>query len=162
MSIGNRGERVTVRPAQATDLHQVAQLFDLYRRFYRQPPDLPLAQRFISDRFAKRESVIFVASTGPSAIVGFTQLYPTFCSVSAGPIYVLYDLFVAEASRRLGVARALLTAAHAYARQTGALRLELSTAITNAKAQALYESLGWERDVEFYRYSLASADTVSK
>ena len=156
MSIRNREERVTVRPAQATDLHQVAQLFDLYRQFYRQPPDLPLAQRFISDRFANGESVIFVASTGSPALVGFTQLYPTFCSVSAGPIYVLYDLFVAEASRRLGVARALLTAAHSYAQQTGALRLELSTAITNAKAQALYESLGWQRDVEFYRYSLAA------
>ena len=155
MSTQHREERVTVRVAQATDLHRVAQLFDLYRQFYKQPPDLRRAEKFISDRFASRESVILVASTATPAIVGFTQLYPTFCSVSAGPIYVLYDLFVEEPSRRHGVARALMTASYDYARQTGAIRLELSTAITNLKAQALYESLGWVRDVEFYRYSLA-------
>ena len=158
MSIQNREERVTVRPAQATDLHRVAQLFDLYRQFYKHPPDLPLAEKFISDRLASQESVILVASTAAPAIVGFTQLYPTFCSVSAGPIYVLYDLFVAEPSRRQGVARTLLTAAHAHAKQTGAVRLELATAITNVKAQALYESLGWVRDVEFHRYSLATGN----
>src|SRR5690348_3719028 len=155
MSTQHREERVTVRVAQATDLHRVAQLFDLYRQFYKQPPDLRLAEKFISDRFANQESVILVASTATPAIVGFTQLYPTFCSVSAGPVYVLYDLFVEESSRRHGVARALMTASYDYARQTGAIRLELSTAITNLKAQALYESLGWVRDVEFYRYSLA-------
>jgi ribosomal protein S18 acetylase RimI-like enzyme len=155
MSIQHREEQVTVRPAEATDLHRVAQLFDLYRQFYKQPTDLPLAEKFISERFANRESVILVASTSTPAIVGFTQLYATFCSVSAGPIYVLYDLFVEEASRRHGVARTLMTASYDYARQTGAIRLELSTAITNVKAQALYESLGWVRDVEFYRYSLA-------
>ncbi len=146
---------MTVRPARATDLHRVAQLFDLYRQFYQQPPDPALAEKFISDRFARQESVILVASAATPAIVGFTQLYATFCSVSAGPIYVLYDLFVEEPARRHGVARALMTASHDYARQTGAIRLELSTAITNVKAQALYESLGWVRDVEFYRYSLA-------
>jgi ribosomal protein S18 acetylase RimI-like enzyme len=155
VSSRNREERVVVRPAQAADLPRVAQLFDQYRQFYQQSPDLPLAQKFISDRFSKRESVILVASTAAPAIVGFTQLYATFCSVSAGPIYVLYDLFVEEPSRRLGAARALMTAACDYARRTGAIRLELSTAITNLKAQALYESLGWVRDVEFYRYSLA-------
>ena len=143
-----------MRPAEATDLHRVAKLFDLYRQFYKQPTDLPLAEKFISERFANRESVVLVASTSTPAIVGFTQLYATFCSVSAGPIYVLYDLFVEEASRRHGVARALMTASYDYARQTGAIRLELSTAITNVKAQALYESLGWVRDEEFYRYSL--------
>jgi ribosomal protein S18 acetylase RimI-like enzyme len=155
MSSRNREEQVTVRPAQATDLPRVAQLFDQYRQFYEQPPDPALGEKFIRDRFANQESTILVASTAAPAIVGFTQLYATFCSVSAGPIYVLYDLFVEEAARRHGVARALMTASYDYARQTGAIRLELSTAITNLKAQALYESLGWVRDVEFYRYSLA-------
>jgi len=155
MSTEHREERVTVRVAQATDLPRVAQLFDLYRQFYRQPPDAALAQKFISDRFSNRESLLLVASTATPTIVGFTQLYATFCSVSAGPIYVLYDLFVEESSRRHGVARALMTASYDYVRQTGAIRLELSTAITNLKAQSLYESLGWVRDLEFYRYSLA-------
>jgi ribosomal protein S18 acetylase RimI-like enzyme len=146
---------VIVRPARATDLYPVAQLFDLYRQFYKQPPDLPLAERFIAARFARCDSVILVASVAAATLVGFTQLYPTLCSVSAGPIYVLYDLFVEESSRRHGVARALMKAAEAHARQMDSIRLELTTARTNVRAQALYESLGWVRDDEFHRYSLA-------
>jgi hypothetical protein len=32
--------------------------------------------------------------------------------------------------------------------------MELATATTNHGAQRLYESLGWLRDTEFYRYAL--------
>ena len=145
---------ITVRRAQAADLAAVAQLFDQYRQFYRQPPDAALAKRFISERLANRDSVILVASPAREAPLAFTQLYPTLCSVSAAPIYVLYDLFVAASARRRGMARALMTAARAHADAAGAVRLELATARTNEKAQALYESLGWVRDQEFYRYSL--------
>jgi len=102
--------------------------------------------------------VVLVAHRPPSArLLGFTQLYPTFCSVSAAPIHVLYDLFVSPESRRLGVGRALLRAAAAYAATTDAVRLELATAKTNHPAQALYRSLGWVRDDFFDRYSLPVA-----
>jgi ribosomal protein S18 acetylase RimI-like enzyme len=144
----------SVRRAQVGDLDQVALLFDLYRQFYQQPPDLPLARKFISDRMANNQSTIFVAAPETGDLVGFTQLYPTFCSVSAAPIQILYDLYVIKASRRHGVAQALMAAACEHARQAGAVRLELATARTNVGAQALYESLGWVRDKEFHRYSL--------
>ena len=147
-----------VRPAQASDLHGVAQLFDQYRQFYQQPADLALAENFIAARFANQESVILVSQDAMAELVGFTQLYPTFCSVSAAPIYVLYDLFVVKSSRRQGVARALMTAARLHARRTGAVRIELATARTNVQAQALYESLGWVRDDQFHRYSLEASD----
>ena len=42
----------------------------------------------------RRESVLIVAETWTKALVGFCQLYPTFCSVKAAPTYTLYDLFV--------------------------------------------------------------------
>ena len=148
---------ITVRPAQARDLPEVARLFDLYRQFYRQPADLRLAQSFISERFAKRDSVILVACGGDDSLLGFTQLYPTLCSVSAAPIWVLYDLFVAPQARRHGIGRTLMEAARTHAAGTPAVRLELATAHTNLQAQALYESLGWVRDQEFYRYSLELA-----
>jgi ribosomal protein S18 acetylase RimI-like enzyme len=146
--------QISVRRALPEDRAQLARLFDLYRQFYQQPPDRPLAQDFIGARLANNDSVIFVASLEPQTLVGFTQLYPTLCSVSAARIYVLYDLFVAQSGRRHGVARALMQAAQAYAQQTQAVRLELATARTNVQAQALYESLGWVRDQEFYRYNL--------
>lgn len=144
---------VKTRLARIEDLDCVAALFDAYRQFYRQPPDLPLARRFIRERMDRRESVIFVAEDDAGRLVGFTQLYPTFCSVRAAPTFVLYDLFVAPGARGTGAGRALMQAAEAHATSSGAARLELSTAKTNTVAQALYESQGWTRDELFYVYS---------
>lgn len=144
---------VKTRLARIEDLDCVAALFDAYRQFYRQPPDLPLARRFIRERMDRKESVIFVAEDDAGRLVGFTQLYPTFCSVRAAPTFVLYDLFVAPGARGTGAGRALMQAAEAHATSSGAARLELSTAKTNTVAQALYESQGWTRDELFYVYS---------
>lgn len=144
---------VRIRPAQARDLAEAARLFDAYRQFYGQPADLAAAQAFLRARFERRESVLLVAEAG-ARLCGFTQLYPTFCSVAAAPVFVLYDLFVEPAARRGGVGRALLRAAREHARTCGAVRLELATARVNVPAQALYESEGWVRDDAFYRYRL--------
>ena len=146
---------LTTRAAQQADLPAVAQLFDQYRQFYAQAPDATLALQFITERFTRNESVLLVAADGTEALVGFCQLYPSFCSVEARPIYVLYDLFVAPAARTLGAGRALLQAAEARARHDGKARMDLTTAKTNLRAQALYESLGWVRDEVFYAYNKA-------
>jgi ribosomal protein S18 acetylase RimI-like enzyme len=146
-------ERVTTRPAESRDLEAVAVLFDAYRQFYEKPADLALARRYIIDRFQRKESVILVAENEARAVVGFTQLYPAFCSVLADRTYVLYDLFVTPAARGTGAGRALMEAAEAHARRTGAARLDLQTAKTNVIGQSLYESCGWVRDELFYAYS---------
>jgi GNAT superfamily N-acetyltransferase len=70
-------------------------------------------------------------------------------------IYILNDLFVIPEARQAGTGTALLHAAADYAQRTGALRLVLSTQITNIAAQSLYEKLGWKRDVEFCTYQLS-------
>lgn len=147
----------TVRTRLATpeDLDAVAPLFDAYRQFYQRPSDLPLARLYLQQRMQRRESVILVAEDPAGHIVGFTQLYPTFCSVRAAPTFVLYDLYVAPEARGAGAGRALMQAAEAYAAGTGAARLELSTAKTNTVAQKLYESQGWVRDEAFFVYQKA-------
>jgi ribosomal protein S18 acetylase RimI-like enzyme len=146
-----------IRQYEQHDLALVAQLFNDYREFYDQRPDLDLAIRFIADRAKYDDSVILVADEGGGRVVGFCQLYPSFCSVAAAPIYVLYDLFVAADARRLGVAKRLLQAAAARARAEGKARMDLTTAKTNVAAQSLYESLGWVRDEIFFTYNLALA-----
>ncbi|HSW03470.1 GNAT family N-acetyltransferase [Aquabacterium sp.] len=143
---------IVVRPAVAADIDPIASLFDAYRQFYGQPADLALARRFIADRFGKQESVLLVAGTG-APIAAFCQLYPTFCSVEARKILTLYDLFVAPAARQHGLGRALLLAAEQFAKDEGYARMDLTTARTNAPAQALYESLGWQRDEVFFAYN---------
>ena len=147
---------ILIRAATLSDIDEIGKLFDLYRQFYAQPADPKRARAFISARLSKGESVVLVAHPSASPLLlGFTQLYPTFCSVSAAPIFVLYDLFVSPDARRAGVGRALLKAAADYAGTTDAVRVELATAKTNHAAQTLYRSLGWVRDDAFDRYSLA-------
>ncbi len=143
---------ISTRLATMRDLDAVAQLFDAYRQFYKQPPDLPRARQFMRERIARNESVVYVAETDAGNIVGFTQLYPTFCSVRVAHTYVLYDLFVSPEARGTGAGRALMLAAEAHVAKTGAARMELSTARDNKVAQSLYESLGWVRDEAFYVY----------
>jgi ribosomal protein S18 acetylase RimI-like enzyme len=131
----------------------VASLFDAYRQFYKQPADLSLARRFIHERLSRDESVLFVAEDETKTIVGFCQLYPTFCSVRAAPTYTLYDLFVIPEARGSGAGRALMLAAEAHGLAAGVARMDLSTARDNTVAQALYESLGWLRDEVFFVYN---------
>lgn len=144
---------VRVRQAGLGDAEAIAPLFDGYRQFYGQSSDPALALAFIRERMALLESVIFLAEDGDGRALGFTQLYPSFSSVAARRIWVLNDLYVAQGVRGAGVGRALLDAARAHAQQSGALRLELSTAHDNP-AQKLYEAQGYVREEGFYHYSL--------
>lgn len=145
----------SVRQATVHDLDAVAPLFDAYRQFYGQPPDLARARAFLAERFRHHESVILLATGTDGTALGFVQLYPVFSSVRATRAYLLNDLFVVAGARRHGVARALLEAAAAFARANGAASLSLSTALDNRAAQRLYESLGWVRDTGFCEYNLS-------
>lgn len=138
------------------DVPLLAPLFDAYRVFYGQSSDLKLAETFLFDRLSTGESVILFCGQSPDrSPAGFTQLYPSFSSTSAGRIWILNDLFVAPAFRRLGVGRLLIQAAHDHARETGALEVVLSTAHTNKAAQTLYESIGYVQDTDYRTYSFA-------
>ena len=143
---------LAIRQASLDDLDSLAPLFDAYRRFYEQPGDVALASAYLHERLERGESTIFVAEAD-GQLLGFCQLYPTWCSVAAARIFVLYDLFVDDDARRGGVGRALMLAAQTFGRATGAVRIDLSTARTNARAQALYESLGWQRDDVYLVYN---------
>jgi GNAT superfamily N-acetyltransferase len=142
---------IAIQQATARDLDQLAPLFDAYRQFYGQRSDAPAARAFLLDRFRHSESVIFIATDDRKAI-GFTQLYPSFSSISLARIYVLSDLFVVSEVRKQGAGRKLLEAAVDFGRLVGAYQLTLETARTNLTAQSLYEASGWTRDTDFFVY----------
>lgn len=150
----------TIEIVRATldDLSLLVPLFDGYRQFYKQAHDPEGARRFLAEHFENETSVIFLAfrasAGGGRRACGFTQLYPSFSSVSLKPLWILNDLFVASDARRLGVGRALLERAREFAASTGARGLTLKTAVDNYSAQSLYESAGWKRDEQFYSYNL--------
>jgi ribosomal protein S18 acetylase RimI-like enzyme len=145
-----------IRQVRIDDIDSMVPLFDAYRVFYGKSSDLPGAREFLMERLVNRDSVIFLAEAGERRVpAGFTQLYPSFSSTRMTRIWILNDLFVTPNARRGGVGKALLAEAARFGRQSGAARLVLSTARTNASAQRLYESMGWQRDEMFFEYSLS-------
>lgn len=146
---------IFVKRASLEDAKNVAYLFNDYRVFYKQKSDITVALEFISERLDKNESVIFFAHDAKGDLLGFTQLYPNFSSVSAKRSWILNDLYVSSAARRLGVARKLMNAAKDFAISTDAKGISLETAPDNVNAQALYESLGYEKSSGFYSYYLS-------
>lgn len=163
--VGNRGEPLStadksmrIVTANESHLNAVARLFDLYRQFYHEPADPKLAKRFIGSNLRKQRSIILLALDTENRPLGFTQLYPGWCSVEAAPLMTLYDLYVDTDARQRGVARALMAAAQQVSRKAKACRIDLETAIDNHQAQALYEDLGYEKEISFYKYSLPLGD----
>lgn len=150
---------LVIERATIGDVTEIAKLFDAYRVFYEQRSDLDLATEFLTDRINKSESVIFYAKIPEGKYVGFTQLYPSYCSVAAKRIWILYDLFVASDVRANGIGTKLLNRARDFAEQTNADEIVLETARSNVKAQKLYESLGYEKITEYFGYSLEIGKT---
>ena len=145
--------QTTISRAGPADLDALAALFNAYRQFYQQPSDLPRARQWLRERLRFGESVVLVAKHGDS-VAGFVQLYPMFSSVRTAKTWILNDLFVDAGMRRKGVARALLDAAAAFAREDGAMGLSLETSQDNAAARALYRAAGWNEDATQW-YSLS-------
>ncbi|UAL48016.1 GNAT family N-acetyltransferase [Sutcliffiella horikoshii] len=140
---------------QATmkDLDAVASLFNMYRTFYQQTPDLEGAKTFIRSRLENKDSVIFVAKSN-NEYIGFTQLYPTFSSISMKKAWILNDMFVDAKARNHGVGGMLLQKAKEFANKTGAKSITLETTPDNEVAQGLYEKYGYKKDDQYYHYYL--------
>ncbi len=145
---------ITIQRATLQNAKEIGELFNNYRVFYQQDSDVKASTAFIAERLSNGESIIFYASNEQGEILGFTQLYPTFSSISAKKSLVLNDLFVAANARRLGVARKLMDAAKDFALNAEINGLSLETALDNVNAQALYESLGYQKETGFYNYYL--------
>ncbi|BBH22846.1 N-acetyltransferase [Paenibacillus baekrokdamisoli] len=144
------------RQATIQDLNELVQLFDNYRVYYERDSNRDAVREFLWNRFEHNESILFITINKESGEgVGFTQLYPSFSSVSMQRIWILNDLFVSEAYRGKQVGSRLLDAAKEYAILTKAMRIELSTAHTNETAQRLYEKNGYEVSAAFLNYSLS-------
>ncbi len=143
----------TIRLADINDLEGLCHLFARYLTFYKKEVHPERVHAFLKERMEKKESVIFIASEGTN-LLGFTQMYPTFSSLSQKHSWILNDLFVAPEGRRQGIAEKLLKTSEDFSLKSGSAGLSLMTAKTNATAQALYEKLGWKKDSDFLTYTL--------
>ena len=138
--------------ASADHLHELVPLFDRYRIFYKQASNLDAVKNFLKERIQQKDSVIFMALDEDGNGLGFTQLYPSFSSVSMQRVYILNDLYVSEKSRGQGIGESLMEYAKQFARKMESKGLTLETAIDNP-AQNLYKRLGWVKDTEVNHYT---------
>ena len=142
----------SISPITVQDIEDLVPLVDSYRGLYGQQPSFDTHQ-YLTERIGDGSALGYIARVeGHPA--GFTLIYPIFSTVALAPIWLLNDLYIDESHRRLGIANTLLETAENEARQAGAARIWLRTALDNAPARALYENRGWVLDDIFCRYDL--------
>ena len=147
-------ENFIIKEATVKDSEKIGEVFDLYRQFYKKNPDKIISIEYIKQRLTNKESTIFFVEED-NVCIGIVQLYVTFDSLELSKKIILYDLFVRSEYRKKGIGAMLMDASKDFAENNGIFGIELSTAISNGTAQRLYESLGYERDNEFYNYYLS-------
>lgn len=134
-----------IKKASLEDLDETAELFNLYRVFYRQESDVEKGKVFLRERFLNSESDIFLAVTDGKA-VGFVQLYKLFHYTKLQKQWLLSDLFVHTDYRGKGLSVALIDRSKQWCEETGACGLMLETEKTNDIGNTLYPRCGFEFD----------------
>ena len=147
-----------MRIIQATleHLDLITPLFVKYREFYGELPFPDSSRAFLEKRLRRKESVIYLAlpDEDDKRLLGFCQLYPSYSSLSLKRVWILNDIYVAEDARRMLVADTLMRTAKKMAKETQAVRMRVSSKITNKVAHKTYESIGFFEDTEFKNYVL--------
>ncbi|TGK20955.1 GNAT family N-acetyltransferase [Leptospira fluminis] len=142
---------ITLRIASRSDLEELIELFDLYRKHYGLKSDYAATKRFLEDRLLHKDSILIVAEDADT-ILGFAQLYPTYSSLFLKKDYILNDLYVREGARKKGVGKKLLDEAGAVVRKFGGKGMSLETLPDNRAARKLFESFGFRIHEEFLHY----------
>ncbi len=144
-----------IEAATIADVTELSRLYIAYRIFYAKAPEELRATAFIHSRLAQASARYFLAwedSGAQRKAIAFMHLMPSTNTLAMRPIWLLEDLYVDPSARERGVATALLRHAEAFARETGAERLTLSTAHDNLAAQHIYKKLGYEREEHFWYF----------
>ena len=129
---------------------EVVNLFNEYRVYFGQSSDELEAEIFLTERLKNNESIIFIAKQNEK-VIGFTQLYPGFSSLSLKPIGILNDLYVLESHRNSGAGKSLIEAAFSLGKNLNWKGMILETSPDNP-ARRLYEREGLKLENEYLHY----------
>lgn len=139
------------------NLEQLLPLFEAYREFYKQKREPEQSLKFLLNRLQNEESLIYLIFNKDNKAIGFTQLYPTFSSVTLQRIYILNDLYVVPEMRNKKVGETLLKYVKNLAKNKQWKSVILETDKDNP-AQKLYEKLGWIIDDTVLHYMWKTKD----
>lgn len=134
-----------IAQAASSDLEAVVPLFDAYRDFFSGVHDVEQSRRFLRERFARNDSVLFVARL-EDEVAGFVQLYPLWSSWHCTRIWFLSDLYVNDRRRNLGIGRRLVERVIAYAKATDASSVMVELPHREPHLRQFYAKLGFYKD----------------
>ncbi|HVN70363.1 MAG TPA: GNAT family N-acetyltransferase [Candidatus Binatia bacterium] len=137
-----------IAQASAGDAAAIAPLFDAYRQFFAGRAEFDASARFLTERLARGECIVFFASTG-GEVEGFITLYPLWSSWHCKRIWFLSDLYVRESSRKRGIGRRLVERVIAYAHETGASSVMVELPHREPHLREFYVRLGFRDDELF-------------
>ncbi|MEO6877018.1 MAG: GNAT family N-acetyltransferase [Gemmatimonadaceae bacterium] len=129
---------ITVRIAQAADADVLARLSTQLGY----PADSVAMPARLERLERDANARAFVALSG-DAVVGMATIHLRYTMNHESPIAQLTLLVVDESVRTRGVGRALVQAAEQFARERGAKRINVTTALQRSDAHAFYERIGY-------------------
>jgi len=144
---------IYIREFQSEDIDAVVNLFDAYRLFYKMDSNKVLAKKFLLERIANKESVIFVSENEVAVLTGFVQLYPIFSTTRLKRLWLLNDLFVDLAERGKGISKKLIQQAQKLCVETEGCGLILETAKSNVIGNLLYSATDFVLDENHNYYT---------
>jgi GNAT superfamily N-acetyltransferase len=139
---------VVIAPLAPADRQAWERLARGYKEFYR-TPTTDAEYDAAWKRIVSQGTVLGIGAKQDGALLGIAH-YLFHGSAWADRVCYLQDLFVAPHARGKGIARALIEAVAAAAREAGAARCYWQTKEDNATARALYDKVA--RFSGFIRY----------
>ena len=135
-----------VRPADHDDASLIARfLHDFNTEFSEPTPGPEVLARRVGAFIESGEMTYLLGGEGPD---GFAQVSFRPSVWADEPVGCLEELYVVPARRGRGVGRAIMEAVLALARERGAAGMEVVTGEDDIAARGLYESVGFENEIE--------------
>jgi len=133
-----------VRPADPSDVHQIADLMRDMDRFYGEQVGYTpgMAVRAVREHlFGDAPVARALVGVMGDAVVALAVYSPLWPSVDLKPSLFLKDIFVTARARRRGFARRLLAHLALIAREEGYRRIDWTTDVDNEYSRRLYEAI---------------------
>ncbi len=135
-------EGVRVRRPEAADGEMLASLVNALNVELHEPTPQMTAARATADLIGEAAWLETLIAEDGRTPVGYATFHPAYESTFAARGFYVVDLFVIQPARHRGIARDLLTAVAAVAKDRGASFLWWVSKPWNVEAQAMYRDLG--------------------
>jgi GNAT superfamily N-acetyltransferase len=145
-----------ISAATEADTEELSAILGEIERYYGGEPAPGDPEQIRRALFSDRPAATVLLAQDNGKILGLASYSFLWPAAGADTSLFLKELYVRDAARRQGVARALMTELRKIATDSGCSRIEWTADTGNPTALAFYEALGVEqsRDKVFYRSTL--------